>query len=182
MKDLQSRGQKGMQALTLVEMFSCQEAMHWNGGYNVSIKEHLRTPRRIQNVSQRTVAQKYNTSLVCTLLLCRAAFLLCWACFGSSKHFSAMQSVLFSYAKHLFSYAETFSALPSIFLQCWSLVSFANHFSSVLSPSQLFRAFFRHAKHFSDFAIISLLCWEVSRFFEACFRYADHLLCSAKHF
>ncbi len=41
-----------------------------------------------------TVAHKYNTSLnICTLLLCRAVFLLCSALFGSAKHFSSMLRV-----------------------------------------------------------------------------------------
>ena len=111
-----------------------------------------------------TVAHKYNTSLICTLPLCRAAVLLCWAPFASSKHFSAMPSVL--------------SAMPSIFQLCWALFCSAKHFFSMLiayflcqafyfcselfcAISQLFRAFFGHAKHVSAFPIISLLCWEV---------------------
>ncbi len=115
------------------------------------------------------MAQKYNTSLICTLLLCRAAFLLYWACFDSSKHFSAMQSVFFSYAKHLFSYAETFSALPSIFLQCWSLVLFAKHFFL------LCWALLSSSKHFS--ATLS-----TSRLFQSFLFYAERCLGSSKHF
>ncbi len=49
-----------------------------------------------------TVAHKYNTPLICTLLLCQVVFLLCRALCGSSKHFSAMPS--------------RFPAMPRIFL------------------------------------------------------------------
>ncbi len=100
-------------------------------------------------------SSKHLSTVQNVFLLCQAFVQLCWDIFCSAKHF-------FFNADHLF-------YVPSIF-------------SSVLSRSQLFRAFFGHAKHFSAFSIISLLCWEVSRFFEAFFRYAEHLVCSAKHF
>ncbi len=72
------------------------------------------------------------SSLLSTFRLFQA-FLGCVECF-------------FPLCQAFFSYAEPFSALPSIFLPRLSLVSFAKHFSSVLSISQFFRAFFGHAE------------------------------------
>ncbi len=133
---------------------------------------------------------KYNTSRICTLLLCRATFLLCWALFGSSKHLSAMPRVFFCYAKHFSAILSGISALPSSFQLCWAFFCSANHFSSVLSRSKLCQAFFGYAKHFLALPILSgftallsifLLCWTFccpTKYFTSML---SVFFCSAKH-
>ena len=91
---------------------------------------------------------KYNTSRIAYMHIaalpsCVSSLL---STFRLFQAFLGCAECFFCYAKLFLSCAEPFTALPSIFLPCWSLISFAKHFSSVLSTSQLFRAFFGHAK------------------------------------
>ncbi len=112
------------------------------------------------------MAHKYNTPLICTLLLCQVVFLLCWARFGYDKHFSAMLSIflffwaVFRLCQAVFSYAGPFSALPTIYLLCWARLGSFKHFSAILGT------FASTIKHFSSIlsgysALLSifLLCW-----------------------
>ncbi len=74
---------------------------------------------------QRTVAHKYNNPLIWTLLLCRAFFFfsLCSPLFGSSRCLSAVSSFLsvlpsvFRLCWALFGSAKHFPSVPCIFLQ-----------------------------------------------------------------
>ena len=93
-----------------------------------------------------TVTHKYNTSLICTLLLCRTTFLLCWARL----------------------------ALPSIYRLCRVFFSYAKHFSAILSPFLLCQAFFFHADHLFPLpSIFFLLCWALLSSSEHFWPYAE---------
>ena len=154
----------------------------------------------LPDVFGSTVAHKYNTPLICTLLLCQVVFLLCWALFDSSKHFLAMPSGFsaimpsiflpfwvvfagfFALCQAVFSYAKHFSALPTIFLLCWAHLGSVKNFPAMLSPFPLYQAFFfytellcRSAKHFSSMLNIFLP-------YQAFFFYAGCFFCCAKHF
>ena len=120
----------------------------------------MNSNRRTQNDGwghSTTVAHKYNTPLVCTLLLRKVVFLLCWALFGSSKHFSVFllcQAFSF-YLEQFFGCTKQFSpmlspflVLSTIFLLCWARLGSVRHISTMLSTLRLYQAFFFYAEGF----------------------------------
>ncbi len=87
---------------------------------------------KIDNYSLMTMFHKYNTSLICTLLLCRAVF------------FSSLLSTFLLCGAFVFN-AGGYSSLSKVFLLYRALFFCAELFSSLLCP-----AFFFSIEHFSS--------------------------------